>query len=68
MDVIPGKRIASHWKYGVNIGGNLQLTGEVDRKVAEAITYLESIHDTNRCGIPTLEEMIEGVEKSKGGR
>ncbi len=41
---------------------------EVDRKVAEAITYLESIHDTNRWGVPTLEEMIEHAEKSKRGR
>ncbi|MBN1309501.1 MAG: hypothetical protein JXA18_16395 [Chitinispirillaceae bacterium] len=35
IDVTPGKRIASHWKYGVNIGGNLQFTGEVDRKVEQ---------------------------------
>ena len=35
VDVIPGKRIASHWKYGVNIGGNLQFTGEIDRKVEQ---------------------------------
>ncbi|MBN1578012.1 MAG: hypothetical protein JW913_15740 [Chitinispirillaceae bacterium] len=35
VDVTPGKRIASHWKYGVNIGGNLQFTGEVDRKVEQ---------------------------------
>lgn len=33
VDVTPGTRIASHWKYGVNIGGNLQFTGEIDRRV-----------------------------------
>jgi len=41
---------------------------EVDRKVAEAITYLESIHNTNQWGVPTLDEMIERAEKSKRGR
>jgi hypothetical protein len=41
---------------------------EVDRKVAEAITYLETIHDTNRWGVPTLDEMVEHAEKSKNGR
>ena len=38
---------------------------EVDRKVAEAITYLGSIHDTSRWGVPTLDEMVEHAEKSK---
>src|SRR5258706_2358482 len=41
---------------------------EVDRKVAEAIAHLESIHNTNQWGVPTLDEMIEHAEKSKGGR
>ena len=41
---------------------------EVDRKVAEAIAYLESIHNTNQWGVPTFDEMIERAEKSKGGR
>jgi hypothetical protein len=35
VDVTPGTRIASHWKYGVNIGGNLQFTGEIDRRVEQ---------------------------------
>ena len=35
VDVTPGTRIASHWKYGINIGGNLQFTGEVDRRVEQ---------------------------------
>ncbi len=35
VNVTPGTRIASHWKYGVNIGGNLQFTGEVDRRVEQ---------------------------------
>jgi hypothetical protein len=33
VDVSAGTRIASHWKYGVNIGGNLQFAGEVDKRV-----------------------------------
>jgi len=41
---------------------------EVDRKVVEAIAYLESIHNTNQWGVPTLDEMIEHAEKSKRGR
>ena len=41
---------------------------EVDRKVVEAIAYLESVHDTNHWGVPTLDEMIEHAEKSKRGR
>lgn len=32
VDVSPGTRIASHWKYGINIGGNLQFNGEIDRQ------------------------------------
>ena len=35
VNVRPGTRIASHWKYGVNIGGNLQFTGELDRRVEQ---------------------------------
>ncbi|MBN1757984.1 MAG: hypothetical protein JW863_06695 [Chitinispirillaceae bacterium] len=35
VDVRPGTRIASHWKYGINIGGNLQFTGEIDRRVEQ---------------------------------
>lgn len=35
VDVSSGTRIASHWKYGANIGGNLQFSGEVDRKVEQ---------------------------------
>jgi hypothetical protein len=41
---------------------------DVDRKVAEAITYLESIHNTNQWGVPTLDEIVEPAEKSKGRR
>lgn len=41
---------------------------EVERKVAEAITYLEAIHDTNTWGVRTLDEMVEHAEKSKRGR
>jgi hypothetical protein len=41
---------------------------EVDRKVAEAITYLEAIHDTNTWAVSTFNEMIEHAEKSKRGR
>jgi hypothetical protein len=33
VDVTAGTRITSHWKYGANIGGNLQFAGQVDRKV-----------------------------------
>lgn len=40
---------------------------EVDRKVTEAIRYLEAIHDTNTWGVATLDEMIERAEKSKRG-
>jgi hypothetical protein len=32
VDVSPGTRIASHWKYGINIGGNLQFNGEINRQ------------------------------------
>jgi hypothetical protein len=35
VNMTPGKRIASHWKYGINIGGNLQFTGEVDRRAEQ---------------------------------
>lgn len=28
-----GTRMASHWKYGINVGGNLQFNGEVNRRV-----------------------------------
>ncbi len=41
---------------------------DVDRKVAEAITYLESIHDTNQWGVRTIDEIIEHAERSKRGR
>ena len=41
---------------------------DVDRKVAEAITYLESIHNTNQWGVPTFDEIIERAEKSQRGR
>ena len=41
---------------------------EVDQKVVEAIRYLESIHNTNQWGVPTLDELIEQAEKSKSGR
>jgi len=41
---------------------------EVDRKVAEAITYLESIHNTNQWGVPTLDEIVERAEKTKDQR
>jgi hypothetical protein len=40
-------------------------SAEVDRKVGDAITYLESIHNTNQWGVPTLDNI---VEKSKRGR
>jgi len=43
-------------------------SAEVERKVVEAITYLEGVHDTNTWGVPTLDEMIEHAEKSKRGR
>ncbi len=47
IDVFPGKRIASNWKYGVNIGGNIQLTGEIDRKVKkEALISVLSLRTT----------------------
>jgi hypothetical protein len=41
---------------------------EVDRKIAEAITCLESIHNTNQWGVPTLDDMIEHVERSNRRR
>ena len=56
-------------KYGRDAeSGSDYKPAEVDRKVAEAITYLETIHDTNHWGVPTLDEIIEHAEKSKGGR
>lgn len=56
-------------KYGHDArSGDDYNPAEVDRKVVEAITYLESIHDTNRWGVSTLEEMIERAEKSKQAR
>jgi hypothetical protein len=33
VDIAQGTRITSHWKYGANIGGNIQFTGEVDRHI-----------------------------------
>ena len=35
VDVSAGTKIASHWKYGVNIGGNLQFAGNVDKRVKQ---------------------------------
>lgn len=35
VDVSAGTKIASHWKYGINIGGNLQFNGEFDRVVEQ---------------------------------
>ena len=56
-------------KYDHNAGAAPDYNpADVDRKVAEAITYLESIHDTNRWGVPTLDEIVEHVEKAKHGR
>jgi hypothetical protein len=56
-------------KYGHDAEGSSDYDpAAVDRKVAEAITYLESIHDTNHWGVPTLDEMIEHAEKSKDRR
>jgi len=36
-----------------------------DRKIAEAIAYLQSIHNTNQWGVPTLDDAIQ---QSKRGR
>jgi hypothetical protein len=38
---------------------------EVDQKVDQAIKYLESIHDTNKWGVLTLDEMIDRAEREK---
>jgi len=38
---------------------------QVDEKVSEAIKFLESTHDTNTWGVPTLEEMIDQAQRSK---
>ncbi|MCX7725213.1 MAG: hypothetical protein N2053_00040 [Chitinispirillaceae bacterium] len=32
IDVTPVTKISSHWKFGANIGGNIQFTNENDRK------------------------------------
>jgi len=32
VSVSGGRQIASNWKFGLNIGGNIQFTGEADRK------------------------------------
>ncbi len=56
-------------KYGREPESNSDYnSAEVDQKIAEAITYLESIHKTNQWGVPTLDEMIERSEKLKNGR
>ena len=56
-------------KYGRDTGSSPDYNpAEVDRKIAEAITYLEAIHDTNTWGVPTLDELIEHAEKSEPGR
>ena len=56
-------------KYGHDAESNSDYNpADVDRKVSEAIAYLESIHNTNQWGVPTPDEIVERVEKSKGER
>ena len=45
VDITPGTKITSHWKYGGNIGGMLQFNGEIDRNEAhqEAISTIFSL-------------------------
>ncbi|NLE01668.1 MAG: hypothetical protein GX640_17525 [Fibrobacter sp.] len=45
VDVTPGKKIASSWKFGANIGGTIQLNAENDRREAqkEPVTSLISL-------------------------
>lgn len=45
VDISPGTKIASHWKYGANIGGMLQFNGEIDRleQHREAISSIFSL-------------------------
>ena len=38
---------------------------DMDRRIAEAIAFRESIHNTNQWGIPTLDDVIQ---HSKGQR
>lgn len=53
-------------KYGREAGRNGGVdTAEADRKVEEAIKHLESIHDTNKWGFLTLDEMIDRAEQKK---
>jgi hypothetical protein len=56
-------------KYGRAFEADPDLNpAEVDRKIAEAITYLESIHNTNQWSVPTLDEIVDRVEKSEDRR
>jgi len=51
-------------KYGHDAGRSSEHDpAEVERKVAEAITHLESIHNTNQWGVPTLDEIVERQER-----
>jgi hypothetical protein len=35
IDVTPQSKITSHWKYGINIGGNINFNAEVDRALKD---------------------------------
>lgn len=38
VDVTPPSKITSHWKYGANIGGNINFNAEIDRQKKDTIT------------------------------
>jgi hypothetical protein len=38
VDVTPQSKITSYWKYGVNIGGNINFNSEVDRTLKDTTT------------------------------
>lgn len=37
VDVTPSSKITSHWKYGANVGGNINFNSEIDRVAKDTI-------------------------------
>jgi hypothetical protein len=53
------KVLAYRKKFGRGPEPNPNLSpAEVDAKISQAIAYLESIHNTNQWGVPTLDDII----------
>lgn len=53
-------------EYGRGTGGSADLREtELDRKIVDAIAHLETTHNTNEWGVPTLDEVIQQPKRGR---